>query len=622
MSLSTIYDQVIELVRYEAVSKIGTGDKIRDNTLNVFVMSLIAYGSTKFKGLAQRLYSKYDKDRIKKKNQAKKKKVNTVVAAQEAPEGRPIDTPSMEVLVERYYGVTITAFHWRVPIGNPELRDVLLNKLRRMYPYSFASHKLQPIRSNQGHHQVLDFLPSSGPKSQVLIPDLCCTNFPCWYTTKNAKFVIAHRPSEDEPLVFLSDCKAAMLSWLSFISPDVMAFPRDTLMVPQPQPVEVPKIVEQNDKDKDDDLVDLPIERRNTQHMYDLIKHSTGTPQTPMPIDKRWTLDCMTFRCKPELVGFIKRYKEGVRSLDPFSCSKMGLLLTSRPGCGKSSIVSALANHFQKPVFTVDLSQADDKDSFQKALNHATEEGGIILFDEFDLLLENMLRQPTKAKSRDRQAEIMRTKKSMMQLKAMEAMEQFEDEKKRLNDLIQNEKKCPLDLGSFLSTLDGVSDQRGRIIVATTNHPENIPEALLRPGRFDVKLRMGAFNDSEVKSMLLRIYRDRGLTEEDKKTLLDKYTFPDEVWSPAEVLCAFHVHGSLFKLADHLQSQTPKVFGGFTNTAPDPEKQESTIADMTSEDISPPDSPVYSPFEGPVFFEPLGKRKRKTPARRTSSNKK
>ncbi len=45
-----------------------------------------------------------------------------------------------------------------------------------------------------------------------------------------------------------------------------------------------------------------------------------------------------------------------------------------------------------------------------------------------------------------------------------------------------------LNLSGLLNVLDGVVDTPGRIVVMTTNHPEMLDPALIRPGRVDKKL--------------------------------------------------------------------------------------------------------------------------------------
>ena len=46
-------------------------------------------------------------------------------------------------------------------------------------------------------------------------------------------------------------------------------------------------------------------------------------------------------------------------------------------------------------------------------------------------------------------------------------------------------KSDKLDLSGLLNILDGVVDTPGRIFIMTSNHPERLDAALIRPGRVD-----------------------------------------------------------------------------------------------------------------------------------------
>lgn len=43
----------------------------------------------------------------------------------------------------------------------------------------------------------------------------------------------------------------------------------------------------------------------------------------------------------------------------------------------------------------------------------------------------------------------------------------------------------------LLNVLDGVVETPGRIVIMTTNHPETLDPALIRPGRIDKRINLG-----------------------------------------------------------------------------------------------------------------------------------
>jgi chaperone BCS1 len=61
-------------------------------------------------------------------------------------------------------------------------------------------------------------------------------------------------------------------------------------------------------------------------------------------------------------------------------------------------------------------------------------------------------------------------------------------------------------LSGLLNALDGVAAQHGRIVVMTSNHPERLDPALVRPGRIDVKVELGHADDTQIATMFARFF--------------------------------------------------------------------------------------------------------------------
>ena len=64
--------------------------------------------------------------------------------------------------------------------------------------------------------------------------------------------------------------------------------------------------------------------------------------------------------------------------------------------------------------------------------------------------------------------------------------------------------------------LDGVVDTPGRILIMTTNHPEMLDPALIRPGRIDKKIMLGYMCSTDVISMLEHYFQTK-LSPEQKR---------------------------------------------------------------------------------------------------------
>ena len=53
----------------------------------------------------------------------------------------------------------------------------------------------------------------------------------------------------------------------------------------------------------------------------------------------------------------------------------------------------------------------------------------------------------------------------------------------------------------FLNALDGVRSQEGQLLFMTTNHIEKLDEALLRPGRTDVQVKLNHASEKQIRGL-------------------------------------------------------------------------------------------------------------------------
>lgn len=85
-----------------------------------------------------------------------------------------------------------------------------------------------------------------------------------------------------------------------------------------------------------------------------------------------------------------------------------------------------------------------------------------------------------------------------------------------------------LTLGHILQVFDGILETPGRILIMTTNHPEALDPALVRPGRVDVVVNFERFTAVEVHEMFENITGSKIPPEDLAK-------IPDSAWSAAQV---------------------------------------------------------------------------------------
>jgi len=74
----------------------------------------------------------------------------------------------------------------------------------------------------------------------------------------------------------------------------------------------------------------------------------------------------------------------------------------------------------------------------------------------------------------------------------------------------------------LLNALDGVASAEERIVFLTTNHFERLDEALVRPGRVDMTVRLGEATEYQVGQMWDRFYAERDPDGTLKRSFLEE----------------------------------------------------------------------------------------------------
>jgi ATP-dependent 26S proteasome regulatory subunit len=92
---------------------------------------------------------------------------------------------------------------------------------------------------------------------------------------------------------------------------------------------------------------------------------------------------------------------------------------------------------------------------------------------------------------------------------------------------IKEEETNPIDLSFLLNILDGTLESSGRIIAISTNFPERIDSALIRPGRIDMIINFKKCSVEILREMVQSFYSD------DTIQIFDESL--NGKWSPAEV---------------------------------------------------------------------------------------
>jgi chaperone BCS1 len=204
-------------------------------------------------------------------------------------------------------------------------------------------------------------------------------------------------------------------------------------------------------------------EARDTAAMQDsdktVIYHNAGgrwtrqqDPRTRRPLESV----ILPGNMREELVTDVRQFLDSktyyMRLGVPY---RRGYLLHGPPGCGKSSLVTALAGELRLAICVLSLSNRGLDDESLNSLLNTSPLRSIILLEDIDRAFTSESR---------------------------------------------------VTMSGLLNALDGVAAQEGRIVFMTTNHVNRLDAALIRAGRADVKLEVPLLTSQQIAELFLKFF--------------------------------------------------------------------------------------------------------------------
>jgi hypothetical protein len=196
----------------------------------------------------------------------------------------------------------------------------------------------------------------------------------------------------------------------------------------------------------------------------------------------------------------------------------LGFMFHGEPGCGKTSTIKAIANVGRRHIINIHLSEIKSKEQLSHLFfndeinvwdNGKTERYNIpvsermYVIEDIDAMGDTVLRREWKKPEAPKKVEL----------------DVYGEIKEEEN---------PIDLSFLLNLLDGTLESEGRILAITTNFPDRIDRALIRPGRIDMIINFKKCSLAIVKQMTNSFYDKSFEDTRFNKTL-------DYKWSPAEI---------------------------------------------------------------------------------------
>jgi chaperone BCS1 len=230
-------------------------------------------------------------------------------------------------------------------------------------------------------------------------------------------------------------------------------------------------------KDKDLDKDKIIIHKFN-DHWY------RASEQRTRSLDSIY----LNYGVKETIINFIKSFREREKfNLYHGINHQTAIMLYGPPGTGKTSLIKAIATYFNLKIFYLNASSLS---KIEIAFSSLPENSLVVIEDiDSDKILHNRGEEIVEVSGLNHVSNLEITKKQAVSID--DSFFSFTN------------------LSDVLNAIDGLHCSHGRILLATTNHLEKLDPALIRSGRFDLKIKIDYADNYVVEQFIDKFYPDK-----------------------------------------------------------------------------------------------------------------
>jgi len=264
-------------------------------------------------------------------------------------------------------------------------------------------------------------------------------------------------------------------------------------------------------------------------------------------INTRKNFNTLHFEKKNTLINLLDKLRKGkigseLNGLE----NKLGILLHGPPGCGKTGIIQAIANHTKRSIVMINLSSIKTSKMFNGIFQQKDHKDVIYVIEEIDCMSDVVLdrnNQSTPSQTSSRDDAIG---DALIAIASQNRRGPGEDRKK------DDDK---LNLGHILERLEGMESMENAIYIATSNHPEKLDKALTRPGRFGFNLKLCYCSERMLIDIISMMY-ELSLSEREELSKSIPHNSIN-IWTPAEIIESCQIYIDYKDLINQIRNASP-----------------------------------------------------------------